>query len=93
MGDNRYTDGSTREISDYAISTGRPTTEVAKGPGPNDKTVNDWVLRRKEPQGPAPGPKAEDRGLREAKRRIRGLEIKNGFLKEAAAFFAKGQRL
>lgn len=36
-------------------------------------------------------PKAEDRELREAKRRIRELEMENAFLKKAAAFFAKSQ--
>lgn len=93
MGNDKYTDGFRRETADCVISTGRPITEVAKELGLNDKTVNDWVLRHKRSQGSAPGPKAEDRELREAERRIRGLEIKNGFLKEAAAFFAKGQRL
>lgn len=41
----------------------------------------------------APGPKAEVCELREAERRIREPEIKNGFLKKATAFLAKEQRL
>ncbi len=93
MGNNKYTDEFRRETADYVISTGRPITEVAKELGLNDKTVNDWVLKRKRSQGSAPGPKAEDRELREAKKRIRELEIKNEFLKKDTAFFAKEQRL
>lgn len=38
-----------------------------------------------------PDPKAEDRELREARRRIRELEMENAFLKKVAAFFAKDQ--
>lgn len=52
MSNNKYTDGFRRETADYVISTGRPITEVAKEPGPNDKTVNDWVLRRKRSRAP-----------------------------------------
>lgn len=93
MGDNKYTDEFRRETADYVISTGRPVTEVAKELGLNDRTVNDWVLRRKRSQGSAPGPKAEDRELREAKKRIRKLEMENELLEKAAASFAKGQGL
>ena len=75
------------------ISTGRPITGVAKELGLNDKTVNDWVLKRKRLQGSAPGPKAEDCELREAKKRIRELEMENEFLKKDTAFFAKEQGL
>mgnify|MGYP000861231988 CR=1 FL=1 len=52
MGNNRYTDESRRETADYVISTGRPVTEVAKEPGPNDKTADGWVLRRKRSRAP-----------------------------------------
>lgn len=52
MGNNKYTDGFRRETADYVISTGRPITEVAKEPGPNDRTANDWVLRRKRSRVP-----------------------------------------
>ena len=93
MGNNKYTDEFRRETADYVISTGRPITEVAKELGLNDKTVNGWVLKRKRSQGSALGPKVEDRKLREVKKRIRKLEMENEFLKKAAVFFAKEQRL
>ena len=47
MGNNKYIDEFRRETADYVISTGRPITEVAKELGLNDKTVNDWALKRK----------------------------------------------
>lgn len=46
--------------------------------------------RRRELAG-GPDPKAEDRDLREARKRIREIEMENAFLKKAAAFFAKSQ--
>lgn len=87
----KYTDEFRRETADYIISTGRPITECCAELGLNSKTVNKWVQdRRREPSG-GPDPKAGDRELREAKRRIRELEMENAFLKKAAAFFAREQ--
>ena len=53
--------------------------------------MNKWVQSRRRELAGGPDPKAEDRELREAKRRIRELEMENAFLKKAAAFFAKSQ--
>ena len=44
-----------------------------------------------EVEGSAPGPKAEVCELREAEKRIRGLEIKNGFLKKPRPSSPKGK--
>ena len=87
----KHTDEFRREIADYIISTGRPTTECCAEQGLNPKTVNKWVQNRRRELAGGPDPKAEDRELREAKKRIRELEMENAFLKKAAAFFAKSQ--
>ena len=87
----KYTDEFRRETADYIISTGRPITECCRELGLNPKTVDKWVARRRRELSGEPDPKAEDRELREARRRIRELEMENAFLKKAAAFFAREQ--
>ena len=87
----KYADEFRRETADYIISTGRPIKECCAELGLNSKTVNKWVQNRRRKLAGGPDPKAEDRELREAKRRIRELEMENAFLKKAAAFFAKSQ--
>ena len=85
----KYTDESRRETADCIISTGGPITECCAELGLNPKTVNKWVQNRRRELSDGPDPKAEDRELRESRRRIRELEMENAFLKKAAAFFAK----
>ena len=87
----KYADEFRRETADHIISTGGPITECCAELGLNSKTVNKWVQNRRRELAGGPDPKAEDRELREAKRRIRELEMENAFLKKAAAFFAKSQ--
>ena len=92
MGTNpaaKYTDEFRRETADYIISSGRSIAECCRELGLNSKTVNQWVIKRRRELAGEPDPKAEDRELREARRRIRELETENAFLKIAAAFFAK----
>ena len=55
------------------------------------ETADKWVARRRREVSGEPDPKAEDRELREARKRIRELELENAFLKKAAAFFAREQ--
>ena len=86
-----HTDGLGRETADCIISTGRPVTECRRGLGSNPKTVDKWVAKRRREISGEPGPKAGERELREAQRRIRGLETGNAFPKKAAAFFAREQ--
>jgi transposase-like protein len=88
-----YTEEYRREAADLAIASGRPTTEVARGLGTNHKAFGNWVAgRRRELAG---GVRAaglvdtpESRGHR---RRIREPGLGNGFLKKAAASFAKAR--
>lgn len=87
----KCTNESRRETADYVISTGRPISECCRELGLNSKTVNQWVIRRRRELSGQPDPKAEDRELREARKRIRELEMENTFLKKAAAFFAREQ--
>ena len=79
----KYIDEFRRETADYIISTGRPITERCAEFGLNSKTVNKWVQNRRRELAGGPDPKAEDRELREAKRRIRELEMENAFLKKS----------
>lgn len=79
----KYTDEFRRETADYIISTGRPITECCAELGLNSKTVNKWVQNRRRELAGGPDPKAEDRELREAKRRMRELEMENAFLKKS----------
>ncbi|WP_443730288.1 transposase [Slackia isoflavoniconvertens] len=87
----KYTDEFGRETADYVISTGRPITQVCEELGLNPKTVNDWVLKRRREVSGEPDSKEAERELREARKRIRELEMENAFLKKAAAFFAREQ--
>ena len=73
----KYTGEFRRETADYIISTGRPITECCAELGLNSKTVNKWVQNRRRELSGGPDPKAEDRELREAGRRIRELEMEN----------------
>ena len=66
----KYIDEFRRETADYIISTGRPITERCAELGLNSKTVNKWVQNRRRELAGGPDPKAEDRELREAVRRV-----------------------
>ena len=87
----KYTDEFRHETADYAISTGRPISECCRELGLNSKTANQWAIKRRRELSGQPDPKAGERELREAQKRIRELEMENAFLKKAAAFFAREQ--
>ncbi len=77
----KHADEFRRETADCVISTGHPVTRACEEPGLNPKTVNGRALKRRRELGGEPGPRAEGRGPRGAKRRMRGLEMENAFLK------------
>ena len=87
----KYTDEFRRETADYIISTGRPTAACCRELGLSPKTVDKWVAKRRREISGEPDPDAGARELREARKRIRELEMENAFLKKAAAFFAREQ--
>ena len=57
--------------------------------GINDKTLNDWILRQAKTGRVTQERTGEQKELDEARKRIREPGSGNGFLKEAAAFFAR----
>ena len=63
--------------------------ECAAELGINDKTLNDWVIKFGRTGKVTQARTDERKELDEARRRIRELESENGFLKKAAAFFAR----
>lgn len=77
----KHVDGFRWEVADYVISTGRPVTQVYEGLGRNSKTVDDWVLEHLRELAGEPDPRAEGRELREARERMRELEMENAFLR------------
>lgn len=91
----RYTDEYRRETADYALSTGRPITEIADELGLNSKTLNNWVVRRRSALADPGASAAEAEGdeLKALRKRNRELEMENEFLKKASAYFARGQGL
>lgn len=87
----KYTDEFRRETADYIISAGRSTAACCRELGLSPKTVDKWVAKRRREISGGPEPDAGARELREARKRIRELEMENAFLKKAAAFFAREQ--
>ena len=63
--------------------------ECAAELGINDKTLNDWVIKFGRTGKVTQARTDERKEPDEARRRIRELESENGFLKKAAAFFAR----
>lgn len=52
-----------------------PIAQACDELGLNAKTVNDWALKRRRELSGEPDPRAEDRELREAKKRICELKM------------------
>ena len=63
--------------------------ECAAEPGTSDKTPSDWVIKYGRTGKATQARTDEQKEPGEARRHIRGPGSGNGFLKEAAAFFAR----
>jgi transposase len=63
--------------------------ECASELGINDKTLNDWILKQAKTGRVTQERTGEQKELDEARKRIREPGSGSGFLKEAAAFFAR----
>ena len=92
----QYPEQYRKDTADFVMASGRTTRQRAADLGINDKALSNWVADRKRGLGAegtarlkSAGPKA-DPELAGARRRIKGLELGNGFLRRAAAYFAKG---
>lgn len=86
-----YADGFRMETADCVISTGRPITEVSKELGPNGKTVQRRVKKRRDQLGGNVPAKQESDELKAARKRMRELEMENDLLEKASALFARSQ--
>lgn len=86
----KYIDEFRRETAGYIISTGRPIMECCAELGLNSKTGNKWVQSRRRELADGPDPKAENRELREAVRRVR-LESDRRFGFQFAKCFLPGE--
>ncbi|MFU0810355.1 MAG: Transposase [Atopobium sp.] len=63
--------------------------ECASELGTSDKTLNDWILKQAKTGRVTQERTGEQKELDEARKRIREPGSGSGFLKEAAAFFAR----
>ena len=81
----QYPEQYRKDTADFVMASGRTIKQCAADLGINDKTPSDWAADRKRELGaegaarlkPA-GPKA-DPGRADARRRIKGLGLENGF--------------
>lgn len=89
---NKYTKEYRQETSDYALSSGKSVSQVAKDLGLNQATLNRWVIKRREELGGGASRPDEAPEVKELRRRVAELEMENEFLKKASAFFAKNQK-
>ncbi len=89
---NGYTEEYRRETADYAISSDKSVSQVARDLGLSQGTLNRWVLKRREELGGGSSHLADAPEVKELKKRVAELEMENEFLKKASAFFAKNQK-
>lgn len=92
---SKYSPEFREEAVQIALRSSKTVTEVARELDLNPETLRGWVKKHKtqqEPAGDAELTVSERARLKELERRNRELEMKNSFLKKAAAYFAKDHR-
>ena len=89
---HKYTEEYRRETADYALSSDKSVSQVARDLGLNQATLNRWVLKRREELGAGVSRSDDAPEVKELKKRVAELEMENEFLKKASAFFAKNQK-
>jgi transposase len=89
---NKYTKEYRQETADYALSSGKSVSQIARDLGLNQATLNRWVIKRREELGKGASHLDSAPEVKELKRRVAELEMENEFLKKASAFFAKNQK-
>jgi transposase len=79
-----------RDVVAVARKHEAPLAQIAKDFGISEATLHNWLKKADMEDGVSPGvTEKESADLREAKKRIRLLELENELLRRAAAFFAK----
>jgi transposase len=84
-----------REFRDDVVAIARRReasfAQIAKDFGISETTVQNWVSKAEVDEGVKPGmTSAEAAELREARKRIRLLEMENEVLRRAAAYLSQG---
>jgi transposase len=84
-----------REFRDDVVAVARRRealfAQVAKDFGISETTVQNWVSKAEVDEGVKPGVTSTERAeLREARKRIRLLEMENEVLRRAAAYLSQG---
>jgi transposase len=89
-----YTPEFREEAVQLALKSSKPVSQVARELDLHPETLRTWVRRHEREQGEQSGPLPVDERarLKELERRNRELEMEVGFLKKAAAYFAKDPR-
>jgi len=82
------------EAVQEALSSGRPTAEVARSLGIHEATLGNWLKLHRETQQTSEPPLAltERARLRELEKEVLQLRSEVAFLGKAAAFFAQRHR-
>jgi transposase len=90
----KFTPEFREEAAKMVVDGSRAIAQVAREIGVSETTLGNWVrgYREAHAEDEPTLQMAERARLRELERKNRDLEMENGFLKKAAAYFAREQR-